>query len=69
MMKNLLAPCRTVDFYDKVTGNILATIQDLGGYNWGCVKVEVDRSGTGAQWVTGDPRLSCSPSYLIKRIK
>ena len=51
-----LGPFQTVDFYDKVTGNILATIQDLSGYNWGCVKVEVDRSGNGAQWVTGDPQ-------------
>ncbi len=51
-----LGPLQTVDFYDKITGNILATIQDISGFNWGCVRVEVDRSGNGAQWVTGDPQ-------------
>ena len=47
---------QTVDFYDKITGNVLATIQDIGGWNWGCVRVEVDRAGNNAQWVTGDPQ-------------
>ena len=51
-----VGPMQTVDFYDKITGDVLATIQDIGGYNWGCVRVEVDRAGTFAQWITGDPQ-------------
>jgi hypothetical protein len=53
-----VGPMQTVNFYDKITGDVLATIQDLTGYNWGCVKVEVDRAGNGAQWVNGDPQTS-----------
>ncbi len=51
-----VGPMQIVNFYDKTTGDVLATIQDIGGWNWGCVRVEVDRSGNGAQWVTGDPQ-------------
>src|SRR4030095_3517796 len=64
-----LGPLQTVDFYDKVSGNILATIQDLGGHNWGCVKVEVDRSGTGAQWITGDPQTFMQTKLFDKTYK
>ena len=64
-----LGPLQTVDFYDKVTGDILATIQDMGGYNWGCVKVEVDRSGIGAQWVTGDPQTFTQTKLFDKTYK
>src|SRR5688572_48421 len=64
-----LGPLQTVDFYDKATGDILATIQDIGGYNWGCVKVEVDRSGTGAQWVTGDPQTFVQTKLFDKTYK
>ena len=64
-----LGPLQTVDFYDKVSGNILATIQDLGGYNWGCVKVEVDRSGNGAQWLTGDPQTFMQTKLFDKTYK
>ncbi len=59
----------TVVFYDKFSGNILATIQDLSGFNWGCVKVEVDRAGTGAQWVTGDPQTVSQTKLFDKTYK
>jgi Pregnancy-associated plasma protein-A/Secretion system C-terminal sorting domain len=58
-----VGPMETVNFYDKTTGDVLATIQDLGGWNWGCVRVEVDRAGNGAQWVTGDPQTT--PQTMI----
>jgi hypothetical protein len=64
-----VGPMQTVDFYDKVTGDVLATIQDLGGYNWGCVKVEIDRAGTGAQWVTGDPQTMIQTKLFDKTYK
>jgi hypothetical protein len=64
-----VGPMQTVNFYDKTTGDVLATIQDLGGYNWGCVKVEVDRAGTGAQWVTGDPQTQTQSKLFDKTYK
>jgi hypothetical protein len=64
-----VGPMQTVDFYDKTTGDILATVQDLGGYNWGCVKVEIDRTGTGAQWVTGDPQTQTQSKLFDKTYK
>jgi hypothetical protein len=64
-----VGPMQTVDFYDKLTGDVLATIQDLGGYTWGCVKVEVDRAGTGAQWVTGDPQTTAQSKLFDKTYK
>ena len=64
-----LGPFETVDFYDKLTGDVLATIQDLGGYNWGCVKVEVDRAGFGAQWLTGDPQTTARTKLFDKTYK
>ena len=64
-----LGPLQTVNFYDKSTGNILATIQDMSGYNWGCVKVEVDRSGTSGQWVTGDPQTLTQTKLFDKTYK
>jgi hypothetical protein len=64
-----LGPLQTVNFYDKITGDILATIQDVGGYTWGCVRVEVDRSGTGAQWVAGDPQTYTQTKLFDKTYK
>ncbi len=64
-----VGPMQTVDFYDKITGDVLATIQDLNGFNWGCVKVELDRAGTGAQWVTGDPQTTTQTKLFDKTYK
>jgi hypothetical protein len=51
-----LGPLETVYFYDRSTGDIMAKIQNMGGFNYGCVKVEIDRAGNNAQWITGDPQ-------------
>ena len=64
-----LGPFETVDFYDRFSGDVLATIQNLSGYNYGCVKVEVDRAGTGAQWVTGDPQTTVKTKLFDKTYK
>ena len=64
-----LGPFETVDFYDGFTGDVLATIQNLSGYNYGCVKVEVNRAGTGAQWVTGDPQTTAKTKLFDKTYK
>jgi len=53
-----LGPMETVDFYDGVSGDVLATIQNLSGHNYGCVTVAIDRAGIGAQFVNNDPALS-----------
>ena len=47
----------------------MATIQNLSGFNYGCVKVEVDRAGTGAQWVTGDPQVTVNTKLFDKTYK
>ena len=64
-----LGPFETVDFYDGFSGDVLATIQNLSGHNYGCVKVEVDRAGTGAQWVTGDPQTTAKTQLFDKTYK
>lgn len=64
-----VGPMQTVNFYDQITGNVLATIQDIGGWNWGCVRVEVDRAGNNAQWVTGDPQTTPQTKLFDKTYK
>ena len=51
-----LGPLETVYFYDRTTGDVMAKIQNLDGFNYGCVRVEIDRAGNNAQWITGDPQ-------------
>ena len=64
-----LGPNEMVDFYDRFTGDVLATIQNLSAHNYGCVKVEVDRAGTGAQWVSGDPQTDARTKIFDKTYK
>lgn len=40
-----LGPNKTVHFYDSSSGNVMATIVNTSGWDYGCVSVEVDRSG------------------------
>jgi len=49
-----LGPNATVNFYDKVTGAVMGTIQNLGSFDYGCTTFEVDRAGNSAQYITGD---------------
>jgi Zn-dependent metalloprotease len=49
-----LGPNATVHFYDKVSGNIMGTIENLTSWDYGCTTMEVDRAGTAAQYIIGD---------------
>jgi Zn-dependent metalloprotease len=49
-----LGPNATVNFYDKVSGNIMGTIENLTSHDYGCTNFEVDRGGSSAQYITGD---------------
>ncbi len=64
-----LGPMQTVDFYDRVTGDVLATIQNLSGHNYGCVTVAIDRAGTNAQYVNNDPATSVQNKLFDKTYK
>ena len=43
-----LGPNATIHYYDRVTGNIIATVTNLSAHDYGCTKIEVDRAGTSA---------------------
>ncbi|TDE11640.1 M4 family metallopeptidase [Dyadobacter psychrotolerans] len=47
-----LGPNATAYFYDPVTKNLLAKIENLTAHDYGCTTVQIDRAGTGAEdWV------------------
>ncbi len=48
-----LGPNQTVHFYDPMTGNIMCTIENLSGHDYGCTTVMVDNSGSSAQAIAG----------------
>ncbi len=48
-MDAYLGPNQTVHFYDPATGDIMVTIENLTGHDYGCTTVEVDRTGPSAQ--------------------
>ena len=41
-------PNQVINYIDPVTNKIMATLINNSSFDWGCTKVEVDRSGTGA---------------------
>ena len=43
-----LGPNATIHYYDRGTGNIIATVTNLSAHDYGCTKIEVDRAGTSA---------------------
>ncbi len=64
-----VGPMETVDFYDRITGDVLATIQNLSGHNYGCVTVAQDRAGINAQYVNNDPATSIQNKLFDKTYK
>lgn len=51
-----LGPNKTVHFYDPTSGNVMMTLENTSAFDYGCVTVEVDRSGTtAAQFNTTAP--------------
>ncbi|REA62088.1 hypothetical protein DSL64_10560 [Dyadobacter luteus] len=54
-----LGPRETAYFYDPGTGNLIAKIENLTDWDYGCTTVQIDRTGTGSEsWVA---------SYTITR--
>ena len=47
-MQANLGPNETVHFYDPTTGDVMMTLDNTSGFDYGCVDVEVDRAGTSA---------------------
>ncbi len=43
-----LGPNQTVHYYNPVTKNIMATIENTSGFDFGCTRLELLRTGTGA---------------------
>ncbi|MEM9986490.1 MAG: hypothetical protein AAF804_15465, partial [Bacteroidota bacterium] len=44
-----LGPYQTIYYYDESTGELIGSIENLGGYDYGCTLLEVDRSGNGVE--------------------
>lgn len=47
-----IEPNATVDYYDPVSGAYMARIQNLGGHDYGCTRVSIDRDETAAGGTT-----------------
>lgn len=59
---------QTAYFYDPTSSKIMCKIENLTAFNYGCVSVEVDNSGTGAQAIAGytlDNQLFMNKTYKI----
>jgi len=41
-----LGPNSTVHFYDPTTGDVMASVENTSGWDYGCVELEVDRDGS-----------------------
>ncbi len=48
-----LGPFQTVHYFDPMTGNIMLSIENLSGHDYGCTQVTVDNAGTGS-YASGD---------------
>ncbi len=48
-----LGPNETIHYYNPVTKNIMATIENNSAFDFGCTKVELIRTGTGASQAWG----------------
>jgi Metallo-peptidase family M12 len=48
-----LGPNQTIHYYNPVTKNVMATIENNSGFDFGCTKVELIRTGTSATQAWG----------------
>ena len=48
-----LGPLQTVHFYNKATGNIIASVQNNSNFDFGCTSLELLRTGTGSAQAWG----------------
>ncbi len=46
-------PNQTIHYYNPVTKNIMATVENLSSFDFGCTKIELIRTGTGATQAWG----------------
>ncbi len=53
MDEEYLGPNQTIHFYNPITKNIMATIENLSAFDFGCTKVELVRTGVGATQAWG----------------
>ncbi len=44
-----LGPYQTIYYYDESTGDLIGSIENLGGYDYGCTTFEIDRNGNGVE--------------------
>lgn len=44
-----LGPYEHVFFFENSTGQLIAEVENLGGHDFGCTEVVIDRAGTGAE--------------------
>ena len=55
-----LGPNATVFFFDDNSGNLIAKIENLSDWDYGCTTVAIDRSGTNAM-----PFIDDSPAFFV----
>jgi hypothetical protein len=62
-----LGPNQTVHFYNPVTKNVMATIQNLSGHDFGCTQVALLRTGTGASaaWTAARDEQVSAKAYRV----
>jgi Metallo-peptidase family M12/Reprolysin family propeptide len=48
-----LGPNQTIHYYNPITKNIMATIENISAFDFGCTKIELIRTGTGATQAWG----------------
>jgi hypothetical protein len=65
--EKLLGPNQTVHFYNPVTKNVMASLQNLSSHDFGCTRVELLRTGNGAvpAWTAAADELVTAKAYQI----
>lgn len=53
-----LGPNELVNFYDTVTGDVIASLQNQSDWNYGCTAISINRAGTGVV-----PYLEVNPEF------
>jgi len=62
-MQQDLGPNADVYFYDQTNGQLMARIQNLSSFDYGCTQVIIDRAGTGASPFWNN----LTPNYLMDK--
>ena len=62
-IQQYLGPNADLYFYDQVNGQLMARIQNLSSFNYGCTQVIIDRAGTSATQFWNNN----TPNYLMDK--